>query len=202
MSDGHTPKILCIAGSPRRRGNSERLLEACVAGIREAGGEPDVLIAAEAGVLPCRGCNSCVHTGRCVIVSDGMADVNDRIDATSAIIVSTPVYFATVPAVLKTVYDRLQPYWTRAHRLGQPRPARRPGALLVVRGGGDPFGFRATADTTRSVFAVLGIDSLEELCVEGPDAPDDILGYPAELARAVEIGIEIVAAARLREGTG
>jgi multimeric flavodoxin WrbA len=202
MSDGHTPKILCIAGSPRRRGNSERLLEACVSGIREAGGEPDVLITAEAGVLPCRGCNSCARTGRCVIVSDGMAEVNDRIDDAGAIIVSTPVYFATVPAVLKTVYDRLQPYWTRAHRLGQPRPARRPGALLVVRGGGDPFGFRATADTTRSVFAVLGIDSLEELCVEGPDAPGDILGYPAELARAVEIGIEIVAAARLREGTG
>lgn len=200
MSDGRTPRVLCIAGSPRRRGNSERLLDACVAGIREAGGKPDVLIAAEAGVLSCRGCNSCSSTGRCVIVSDGMADVNDRIDAADAIVVSTPVYFATVPAVLKTVYDRLQPYWARVHRLGQPRPVRRPGALLVVRGGGDPFGFRATADTTRSVFAVLGVDCLEELCVEDPDAPGDILGHLAELARAAEIGVEIAAAARLREG--
>jgi multimeric flavodoxin WrbA len=191
------PRVLCIAGSPRRRGNSERLLEACAAGIRAAGGEPDILVAVEAGVQPCRGCNSCSRTGRCVIVSDGMGDVNDRIDAADAIVVASPVYFATVPAVLKTVYDRLQPYWARVHRLGEPRPARRPGALLVVRGGGDPFGFRAAIDTTRSVFAVLGIDYLDELCVEGPDAAGDVLQYPEELARAAEIGAVIVAAAHL-----
>ena len=171
-------------------------------GIREAGGKPDVLVAAEAGVQPCRGCNSCSRTGECVIVSDGMADVNGRIDAADAIVVASPVYFATVPAVLKIIYDRLQPYWARTHRLGEARPARRPGALLVVRGGGDPFGFRGAVDTTRSVFAVLGIDCLAELCVEGPDAAGDILGYPAELARAAEIGARVVAAAPLRGASG
>jgi multimeric flavodoxin WrbA len=193
------PRVLCIAGSPRRKGNSERLLEACAAGIREAGGEPDILVAVEADVQPCRGCNSCSWTGVCVITGDGMAGVNERIDAADAIVVASPVYFATVPAVLKTVYDRLQPYWARVHRLGEPRPARRPGALLVVRGGGDPFGFRAAVDTTKSVFAVLGIAYIDELCVEGPDAAGDVLQYPAELARAAEIGVGIVAAAR-RQG--
>lgn len=198
MTEGGKPRVLCIAGSPRRHGNSERLLEACAAGIREAGGEPDVLFAAEAGVRPCRGCNTCSRTGACIITDDGMSDVYRRIDDADAIVVASPVYFATVPAVLKTVYDRLQPYWARVYRLGEPRPARRPGAMLLVRSGGDPFGFQAAVDTTRSVFAVLGIDSLEALCVQGPDAPGDILGYPAELDRATRIGAEIVAAARRR----
>jgi multimeric flavodoxin WrbA len=193
VNGGRTPRVLCIAGSPRRGGNSERLLEACVQGIAEAGGEPDVLIAADSGVQPCRGCNSCSRTGECVIV-DGMVDVGRRIDSAGAIVVASPVYFATVPAVLKTLYDRMQPYWARVHRLGHPPPDRRPGALLVVRGGGDPFGFRAAVDTTKSVFAVLGIDYVTELRVEGPDAAGDVLGYPAELARAAEIGAEIVVA--------
>lgn len=130
-----------------------------------------------------------------------MGDVNDRIDAADAIVVASPVYFATVPAVLKTVYDRLQPYWARVHRLGEPRSARRPGALLVVRSGGDPFGFRAAVDTTKSVFAVLGIAYIDELCVEGPDAAGDVLQYPAELTRAAEIGATMVAVARLHGGS-
>ncbi|MBW6468013.1 MAG: flavodoxin family protein [Coriobacteriia bacterium] len=198
MSDGGPPRVLCIAGSPRRHGNSERLLGACADGIREAGGEPDVLIAAEAGVRPCRGCNTCSRTGACIITDDGMSDVYRRIDASDAIIIASPVYFATVPAVLKTVYDRLQPYWARVYRLGQPRPARRPGAMLLVRSGGDPFGFGAAVDTTRSVFAVLGIDCLEELRVQGPDAPRDVLEYPAELDRAARIGAGVAATARRR----
>jgi multimeric flavodoxin WrbA len=199
VSGPGTPRVLCIAGSPRRGGNSDRLLEACIEGIRQAGGEPDLLVAADAGVQPCRGCNTCARTGACVI-ADGMDEVNRRIDAASAFVVSSPVYFATVPAVLKIVYDRLQPYWARAHRLGQPRTARRPGAYLVVGGGGDPFGFGCAVDATKSVFAVLGVDYSAELCVEGPDVPGDVLEYPSELSRASEIGGEIVAAARAGEG--
>ena len=33
------PKVVCIAGSPRRHGNSDRLLEALERGVVEAGGE-------------------------------------------------------------------------------------------------------------------------------------------------------------------
>ena len=201
MSVHPAPRVLCVMGSPRRGGNSERLLEACIEGVRGAGGLPDVLVAAEAGALPCRGCNTCSRTGECVI-ADGMADVYRRIDAADALVVASPVYFATVPAVLKVLYDRMQPYWARVHRLGHTPPARRPGAYLVVGGGGDPFGFRAAVDTTRSVFAVLGIDYLDELCVEGPDAPGDVLSYPGELDRAAAIGTAVVAAAHSRRTTG
>lgn len=197
MSVNVTPRILCIAGSPRRDGNSDRLLEACMAGVREAGGEPDLLVAADAGVEPCRGCNTCARTGVCVI-SDGMRDVDRRIDAASGVVIASPVYFATVPAVLKIVYDRLQPYWARVHRLGQARPPRRPGAYLVVGGGGDPFGFRCATDPTRSVFAVLGVDYADELCVQGPDVPGEILEYPLELDQARLMGNRIVVSARER----
>jgi len=199
MSAPATPRVLCIAGSPRRGGNSDRLLDACMAGIREAGGEPDLLVAAEAGVAPCRGCNACSRTGFCVI-SDGMAQVDERLDAADALVVASPVYFATVPAVLKILYDRFQPRWARVHRLGQPRPPRRPGAFLVVGGGGDPFGFRSAVDPTRSVFAVLGVDYRYELCVEGPDVFGEVVEYAEELERAARIGADIVGAARLDAG--
>ncbi len=162
-------------------------------GVREAGGEPDVLPVAGADIHPCRGCNACSLTGECV-VRDGMLAVYPRIDAAHAIVVASPVYFATVPAALKSFYDRLQPYWARIHVLGEPAPERRPGAFLVVRSGGDPYGFEAAVLTTKSVFAVLGVDYSAELKVKGPDSPSEIGRYPEALARATGIGRETVSA--------
>lgn len=186
--------VLCIAGSPRRSGNSDRLLEAAAQGVTEAGGIARTLIVSEAGIAPCRGCNSCSKDGLCV-VRDGMQAVYPMLDEADAFVVATPVYFATVPAVLKALYDRCQPYWARRYVLGQPIVRRRPGALLLVRGGGDPFGGDCAVATTRSVFAVLGIDLVDQLDLEGPDAPRDIESYPEAFARAHGIGRELVSPA-------
>ena len=190
----HEPSVLCIAGSPRRHGNSDRLLEASAQGVAEAGGIARTLIVSEAGIAPCRGCNACSKEGACV-VRDGMQAVYPLIDEADAFIVATPVYFATVPAVLKSFYDRCQPYWARRYVLGQPIARRRPGALILVGGGGDPFGGECAATTTRSVFAVLGIDLVDRFDLEGPDAPRDVEAYPDAFAKARQIGREIVALA-------
>jgi multimeric flavodoxin WrbA len=168
------PRVLGLAGSPRRHGNSDRLLEECLAGAREAGAETDLLVVSAAGIGPCTGCNDCSAEGKCV-VRDGMQDVYPRLDAADAIVVATPVYFATVPASLKALYDRCQPYWARRYVLGQPIARRRPGALLMVGGGGDPYGHECAATTTRSVFAVLGVDYAAELAI-GEELATDAAG--------------------------
>lgn len=192
------PRILGIAGSPRRHGNSDRLLDECLAGAQAAGAEIDRLVVSAAGIAPCRGCNLCSHDGHCV-VRDGMQDVYPRLDAADAIVVASPVFFATVPAVLKCLYDRCQPYWARRYVLGQPIERRRPGALLLVGGGGDPFGHECAAKTTRSVFAVLGVDYTAELAIHA-DSPSDAGRLPDALARAREIGAGLVRDASERLG--
>jgi len=169
------------------------LLDACVEGIEGAGGSADRLVVANADIAPCRGCNACSKTGTCV-VKDGMQAVFPRIDEADAIVVASPVYFATVPALLKALYDRCQPYWAREHRLGQSPTRRRPGGLLLVRGGGDPYGFDAAIATTRSVFAVLRIDLMAEVHVEGVDAPADMQRQASALGDGRDLGLAIVSA--------
>jgi len=125
-----------------------------------------------------------------------MDDVYRLIDSANAIAVASPVFFATVPAVLKTMYDRCQPYWARRYVLGQPAPERRrPGAALVVGGGGDPFGTECAVTPTKSIFGVLGVSLDHVLELVGPDNPHDVERYPDELARARTIGAELVRAA-------
>ena len=201
-SDGSThsgPTVLLIGGSPRRRGNSEHLLDACARGVEAEGGQVVRLLVAEAGIEPCRGCNACSKTGECVL-RDPMCEVYPVLDAADAIVISTPVFFATVPAVLKALYDRCQPYWARRHVLHLENPPQRPGALILVRGGGDPFGGEAAITPTRSVFGVLGVDCLDVLDVEGPDDRDDVLQMSAPLERAEQIGRTMVREVRSSAG--
>lgn len=185
-------QVLGISGSPRRHGNSEQLLDAALAGASEAGAEVRRIIAAELDITPCRGCNACSLTGECVI-RDRMREVYAAIDEADVVIVGSPVFFATVPAVLKLLYDRCQPYWARHHVLKQPKPPRRPGAILLARGGGDPFGFRSAVDPTKSVFAVIGIECVAELKVVGVDSPSDMGRHAEQLAEARRIGAALAA---------
>jgi multimeric flavodoxin WrbA len=187
------PQVLCIAGSPRRHGNSEQLLDALMRGVESAGGLAAKLVAVAAGAQPCRGCNACSETGRCV-QRDGMDAVYSRLDEADAIAVATPVFFATVPAVLKIIFDRCQPYWARRHVLGEPAPThKRPGAVLVVGGGGDPFGTGCAITAVKSVFAVLGVSAENVFECVGPDGARDIQNHPEALERAEQIGAELVA---------
>lgn len=199
MSAERPARVLCIAGSPRRRGNSDRLLDAAVSGIEAAGGVAIRLAAAEVAPQPCRGCNACSATGECT-TRDSMDEVYALLSSADAVIVSSPVYFAGVPATLKALYDRCQPFWARRYVLKQPPPPRRrPGALLVVGAGGDPFGPECAITTTRSVFAVLDVQMTEVLQVIGPDSPTDVTRRSADLDRAVEIGRLLVSEARVRD---
>lgn len=194
--------MLCIAGSPRRGGNSDTLLDALSEGVESAGGIADRLVAADPDIAPCRGCGSCSHTGRCVI-DDRMHEVRAAIDAADAIAVATPVYFASVPSQLKALYDRCQPYWARRYVLGEPgRNPKRPGALIVVGSGGDPFGTQCAVTPTRSVFGVLGVSLDEVLEVVGPDAKGDVASDPGALARARSMGEWIVRESTRRGVTG
>ncbi len=194
------PIVLGIAGSPRRFGNSDRLLEAALSGAREAGAEVRTLVAADAGIRHCLGCNACSLNGEC-IQHDGGPALYAAIDAADAIIVATPVYFAGVPGVLKSLLDRMQPYWARTYVLKRPRPARRPGAILIARGGGDPYGFEHAEATVRSVLAVLDIDVLDVLATPDVDRPADLETHPEVLERAHALGATVAGEAfrRVRE---
>lgn len=187
MSASGTRYILGIAGSPRRHGNSERLLDACLAAVVDTGAEARKLAVVEYGIRPCQGCNACSLTGECVL-RDRMAEVYPLLDAAGAIVVSSPVYFATVPAILKALYDRCQPYWARHYVLGLPVPPKRPGALLLAHAGGDPYGSEAAVTTTKSVFAVLGVAYAASYEIVGVDSPSDVGRHPEALEQAAEIG--------------
>ena len=129
-------KILVINGSPRRvsapdenlprfielprpGGVTEpvpatsccaRLADAFIAGAREQGHDCSLYSLHDLRVEPCRACYGCLHTGKCV-QRDGMQTLYGEFDTAEAVLFVSPLYYATIPAQMLAVINRLYPYW-------------------------------------------------------------------------------------------
>lgn len=177
-------RIVVIVGSPRTRGNSSdvaALIEHRAAEWGDRHGATvrvDRIDSATPGVGGCTGCGSCSRTGSCVI-DDPMQDLYDLIDHADALVWVTPIYFGSVPSQLKAVIDRFQVFWARRRNrelseAPNPYHARRPGLLVAVRGGGDPFGSDAAVVPVRSASNLAEVTLAEPLVIEGPNERGDL----------------------------
>jgi multimeric flavodoxin WrbA len=108
-------KVLGIVGSPRKKGNTEILVEEVLASAREAGAETEIFLVAGKTISGCDGCHSCFKTGKCKI-KDDMQPLYRKMEAADAIVFGTPVYFHNYTAQLKAIIDRTFCY-LRDHNL-------------------------------------------------------------------------------------
>lgn len=105
-------KVLILSGSPRRGGNSDCLCDEFMKGAKEAGNIVDKINVAEKKISFCRACYYCRnHKGECVY-KDDMTDILQAMIDADVIVLSSPVYFYSVDAQLKTVIDRTLARWT------------------------------------------------------------------------------------------
>lgn len=100
-------RILVLSGSPRKDGNTERLVASFVKGA-EPNNEVEVLSVCDYSIHPCTGCNSCfAREGHKCFQDDDMTLVYDRLSRADILIIASPVYFYGISAQLKAVVDRL-----------------------------------------------------------------------------------------------
>jgi multimeric flavodoxin WrbA len=169
-----------LVGSPRSQGRcallADELFNACIEECPEDG--VSIVSVASTQVKPCVGCDSCkperdepityydeedpLLPVPCVVesealfhhcvIEDDMNEVRKHLDAADELVVVVPVYFASVPAQLKALLDRLQPYyWTNLRTF-----PKRPAVVHVVGEGGDPHGFEPLLGTLDSALSVAG----------------------------------------------
>lgn len=127
-------RVLGIYGSPRKRGNTERLHDMLLKTLEERGGLVKRIRVHDVDVEPCLEYTACEKTGRCPIEDDMETVVIPALRRADLVIVSTPVFFYGVPAGLKSLIDRAQILWARKNRLNLRDPAagRRRGFLLAA----------------------------------------------------------------------
>lgn len=105
MIKGGGKMILGICGSPRD-GNTSWMMRQIL--IEKTRSETELIFLKDMNIELCDGCLTCEETGEC-IKNDDMQAIYERMGKCDKIVIGTPVYFDSVPALLKNFIDRLNP---------------------------------------------------------------------------------------------
>jgi multimeric flavodoxin WrbA len=97
--------VLIISSTPRKGGNSDILCDAFAEGAKGAGNVVEKIRFADLKIGYCTGCYACRKQGECV-QKDDMKQVLDKMLAADVIVFASPVYYYSVSAQLKTLFDR------------------------------------------------------------------------------------------------
>ncbi|MGD1995761.1 MAG: flavodoxin family protein [Anaerolineae bacterium] len=189
-------RVLGIAGSPRRRGNTEILLDQFLAGAEAAGADVEKIVAAQLNIAGCIACDDCWDDGVCVVQDDFQA-VYEKLLAADVIALAAPLFFWNLPAQVKALIDRSQCQWARKFVVKVPLPptssgrARRRGVFISVGGDRKP-GFEGAVRTVKSFFSVQEADYWGELLYHNVDAKAEIEEHPTALRDAFETGRRVI----------
>ena len=198
-------KILAFAGSPRRYGNSETLLD-WVLGSMMA--DPDIVIDKvpldEADINPCRGCNACEKLNKC-IQRDGMDIYHDKIIAADIILLSSPIYCMGIASQPKALIDRAQVFRSRKYVLRLPvvppeRKGKRLGVFLATAGQTWSHVFDAAVPSVKCFFHVIDIRDadISYLMINGVDEKGAIDLHPTARSDAENLGKSLIVECKKR----
>ena len=101
-------KVLAFNGSPRRDGNTARLLQAVCGVLQQAGIETEFI---QVGGQLLHGCKACYHcrqtqSGRCTQADDPVNGWIAQMVEADGFLLGSPTYFADVTPELKALMDR------------------------------------------------------------------------------------------------
>jgi multimeric flavodoxin WrbA len=183
-------KILGIAGSPRRNGNTDLLLAEFLKGAVLKGAEVKTIHLNNLKIMGCLHCDSCFKEGKCKI-QDDMQQIYVELEKADVIVLASPVQFSGPPAMVKAMIDRCQYLWARKYVLKIPPLSRnriRKGFLISVGGTRMSDTFEPTLIIVKTWFHVLEIEYAGELLFAKVDEKDAILKQPEALQKAFEAG--------------
>lgn len=198
-------KILAFAGSPRRHGNSETLLDWVLESMIA---DPEVVIEKvpldEADINPCKGCNACEKLNTCV-QRDGLDIYHDKIIAADIVLLSSPIYCMGIASQAKALIDRAQVFRSRKYVLKLPivpaeRKGKRLGVFLSTAGQNWSFVFDAAVPSVKCFFHVIDIKDadISYLMINGVDEKGAIDLHQTARTDATNLGKSLIAEIKKR----
>lgn len=184
-------RVLAIAGSPRRGGNTDTLLSRFMEGAAGKGVEGKTISVCNLKIAGCVHCDACLAAGICR-VNDDMQMVYREMEAADRIVMASPLQFMSVSAQMKAMIDRCQALWARKYVLKIPPLGdnrERKGFFISVGGRRTiPNLFDAELVTIKTLFRNIDLIYSGDILIPGIDAKGDILKHPEALERAFIAG--------------
>jgi multimeric flavodoxin WrbA len=184
-------KVLGIYGSPRKGGNSDRLLDRALEGAASSGAEIRSIFVRKLDFSGCKECGGCDKTGKCV-VKDDMDSIYPLLEESDAIILASPIFFYSVTAQAKALIDRSQAMWSK-RMMEKTREDRRrydsgKGYLIAVGASSGEKLFDCAQLTVRYFYDALDMSYEGGLFFRRLEKADDVLTRPETLDEAFRLG--------------
>jgi len=186
-------KVLGIMGSPRRKSNTEILLDKALEGAGEAGAEVEKVLVSKLKISPCLEIYACLKDGNCSI-KDDMQLLYKKLLEANHIIFASPMFFYGITSQAKAIIDRCQALWVRRHVLGIGKEDKRErrGVFISVGATRGEKLFDGSVLTVKYFFDAIGVKYCSDLLVRGVDKKGQIEEYPLALQDAFRLGQELV----------
>lgn len=99
-------KVLIINGSPRLNGNTAQVLSEMKKVLIEEELEVEIFQVGTKNIRGCIACNKCRELGKCIF-DDVVNELLPKLHEADALVVATPVYYASANGTLISLLDRL-----------------------------------------------------------------------------------------------
>lgn len=166
-------RVLIINSSPRRKGNISRLLDHAEQAAVSAGADCRVINLYDMEIRQCVACMVCRTKLSCPIPDD-MSEIADAITQADRIVIGAPCYWANMPGVLKTMFDRLVYLFIAKSKRGLPLPLLKGRKALIISTATTPMPFARlfgqTSGTVKSIRRILkpgGIKTIPSIQIGG-----------------------------------
>jgi multimeric flavodoxin WrbA len=107
MNSALPRRVLILAASPRKNGNSTILALKAAEGVEAEGGRADVVRLGDLRIAPCNACDSCIVKPEAgCIIKDDMQPLYQKIKDSQGIVFATPIYWFNMSAQMKLFIDR------------------------------------------------------------------------------------------------
>jgi multimeric flavodoxin WrbA/protein-tyrosine-phosphatase len=126
--------VLGLQGSPRRKGNTDFLLQTLLQEAQKLGAHTHCVEVARRNIVACKELIVCEKKGYCPIEDDMASEIYGLLRQADVVVLASPIFFYNVTAQLKALIDRCQTLWARRYRLHLEDPGRktRRGFVLAV----------------------------------------------------------------------
>jgi len=178
--------ILGVVGSPRKGGNTDVLVAEALRGAAGAGSATEKITLVDFRVNPCQACAGCHRTGVCR-QDDDMAGLLEKLFASDAWILGTPVYWWGPSAQLKAFVDR---WYAPIHSAERKAKMRKRVALVAPFGDSDPDTARHLVGMLADALSYLEADFAGKLLVTA-SGRGEVAGNARAMRDAFDLGVRL-----------
>ncbi|EHI97282.1 NADPH-dependent FMN reductase [Clostridium sp. DL-VIII] len=183
-------KIIAFVGSPRRDGNTAKIVAAICKGAQENGHDVDVYNLSEMNIKECVACDACqLEKVEYCINNDKLTDLFPEIAKADCLIVGTPIYMLQVSGITKNFLDRLRPFlkpdFTAKHLPGKKY-------VTVTCSGAPAAAFSNVTEYLKQFFSYFDMENAGNIIVGDLKERHDISQQPNVLVEAEELGRKLV----------